>query len=233
MSTFDSRISGYGTEDPEQLLANPQNWRKHPQAQQNAMQGVLEEVGWVTNVIVNEVTGHVLDGHMRIQVAMRNGEREVPVTYVNLTEEEERIVLATYDPLGAMAQQDSKQLADLLAGIQDRANEDLQALLDKARQSALGGMTMDHTAKIVAGEATGRDSTQMMQEYTTTSVRQITLIFNEEDYLTALKIIKQLMDHTGEPTSAKAILWLLLAFEEDEGGYADDDTLDASFTELG
>jgi hypothetical protein len=36
-----SRIVGHGDEDPEQLLANPRNWRIHAKNQQDALIGVL------------------------------------------------------------------------------------------------------------------------------------------------------------------------------------------------
>ncbi len=42
-----NRIVGAGEEAPDQLLANPGNWRVHPKAQQDALAGALDEVGWV------------------------------------------------------------------------------------------------------------------------------------------------------------------------------------------
>jgi hypothetical protein len=51
-----SRITGSGTEAPDQLLANPANYRLHPKAQQEALAGVLDQVGWVQNVLVNKRT---------------------------------------------------------------------------------------------------------------------------------------------------------------------------------
>lgn len=65
-----SRIVGTGEEAPDQLLANPRNWRIHPKAQQDALAGVLSEVGWVQNVIVNQRTGYVIDGHARVALAI-------------------------------------------------------------------------------------------------------------------------------------------------------------------
>lgn len=56
-----NRIVGEGMEDADQLLANPRNWRIHPKAQQDALEGVLREVGWVQRVIVNQRTGFVVD----------------------------------------------------------------------------------------------------------------------------------------------------------------------------
>jgi hypothetical protein len=107
-----NRIVGHGEEDPEQLLANPRNWRIHPRAQQDALAGVLAEVGWVQDIIVNKRTGFVVDGHARVALAISAGE-PVPVVYVDLSEKEEALILATLDPLSAMAGTDE----DLLAGL--------------------------------------------------------------------------------------------------------------------
>lgn len=51
--SWHNRIVGTGEESPDQLLANPRNFRIHPKHQQDALEGVLNEVGWVDDVIVN------------------------------------------------------------------------------------------------------------------------------------------------------------------------------------
>lgn len=107
MTTWQNRIVGSGEEDPEQLLANPGNWRIHPKRQQDALSGVLDEVGWVDQIIVNQRTGHVVDGHLRVSLALRRNEPTVPVLYVDLSEAEEKLVLATLDPIAAMATADA------------------------------------------------------------------------------------------------------------------------------
>lgn len=112
--TWRNRIVGHGDEPLDQILFNPANWRVHPKAQQVALEGVLSEVGWVQDVIVNRTTGHLIDGHLRCQVAMRNGETTIPVVYVELTEDEEAIILASLDPLAAMAATDKVKLEELL-----------------------------------------------------------------------------------------------------------------------
>ena len=113
-----NRIVGSGDEPPEQLLANPKNWRLHPGAQRDALRGSLNEVGWVQQIMVNRTTGHVVDGHARVEEAISRGEPTVPVLYVELTEAEEQLILATLDPLAAMATAEKDALAALLAGIE-------------------------------------------------------------------------------------------------------------------
>jgi hypothetical protein len=90
-----SRIAGSGQEAPNQLLANPGNWRIHPKAQQAALAGALDTVGWVQQILVNQRSGFVVDGHARVALALSRGEASVPVLCVDLDPDEEALVLAT------------------------------------------------------------------------------------------------------------------------------------------
>jgi hypothetical protein len=114
-SAWRNRIVGSGTEAPDQLLANPHNFRRHPTHQQRALEGSLSEIGWVQQVVVNRTTSHIVDGHLRVEMALRSGEAEIPVLYVELSEAEEQIALLSLDPIAALATQDSAQLAALIA----------------------------------------------------------------------------------------------------------------------
>ena len=125
-----NRIVATGEESPDQLLANPANWRVHPKAQQDALASVLDEVGWVQRVIVNKTTSHVVDGHLRVALALSREEPTIPVSYVELSAAEEQMVLATFDPLAAMAATDKNKLAELLrqaeihdAGLREALND--------------------------------------------------------------------------------------------------------------
>jgi hypothetical protein len=111
-----NRIVGEAEVAAEQLLANPKNWRIHPKAQQEAIGELLSEVGWVQRVIVNERTGFVVDGHARVAMAISAGE-QVPILYVDLSEEEEALIIASLDPLSTMAVADEDLLAALVTGI--------------------------------------------------------------------------------------------------------------------
>lgn len=130
-----NRIVGSGIEAPDQLLANPLNWRIHPKAQQEALAGALDEVGWVQEVIVNQRTGHLVDGHLRVTLAMRRDEPSIPVKYVDLDEREEALVLATLDPISAQASADAAKLDELLRGV-STGSAALQDLLSELSASA-------------------------------------------------------------------------------------------------
>lgn len=116
---WQNRIVGTGTEAPDQLLANPKNWRIHPKAQQDGLESILDRVGWVQNVVVNRRTGFMVDGHLRVTLAMRRNEPEVPVVYVDLTPDEEDVVLASLDPLAMIARSDQTKLLELISGVSE------------------------------------------------------------------------------------------------------------------
>lgn len=118
---FKNRIIRRDTVDPSEVNLNERNWRIHTPEQVRALRAILGDVGWVTEVIWNERTGRLIDGEARIKLALESGEAEVPRTVVDLSEEEERLVLATFDPLSAMAATNWEALEKLIEGLPDIA----------------------------------------------------------------------------------------------------------------
>ncbi len=135
-----NRIVGYGEEAADQLLANPANWKIHPRYQQEALTDALGEIGWLRPVIVNRVTGNLLDGHLRVMLALKHGHTSVPVTYVELTEAEEKRILATIDPIAGMAETSAARLEQLLGKLQERSDL-LGDLLAGLAERAEAGLT--------------------------------------------------------------------------------------------
>jgi DNA modification methylase len=125
-----TRIVGTTDVPPSELVANPMNWRRHSVAQRDALGDVLGGVGWVQQVVRNRRTRHLIDGHLRVELANERGEPTVPVLDVDLSEDEERLVLATLDPIAAMAEAEASQLRELLERLEP-ADKGLQALLDE------------------------------------------------------------------------------------------------------
>src|SRR4029077_13021026 len=84
------------------LRPHPKNWRTHPEAQQNALRGILAEVGYVDALMVRALPDgslQIVDGHLRAETTP---DALVPVLVVDLDDQEAEKVLATFDPLGAM-----------------------------------------------------------------------------------------------------------------------------------
>jgi ParB-like chromosome segregation protein Spo0J len=127
------------------LKPNPKNWRTHPKAQQDALRGVLSEVGVADACLARELpdgTLMLIDGHLRAETL---GTGEVPVLVLDVNEAEADKLLATLDPLAAMADSDAVRLDELLRGI-DTGSDALQQLLSKTADAA--GLYQELTADI-------------------------------------------------------------------------------------
>jgi hypothetical protein len=137
VSTWRNRIVGEGQEDPAAITENPLNWRVHPKLQLESLEDTLSTIVWIQKPIINRNTGHLIDGHLRALSAAARGEPFVPVTYVELTEDEERAALASLDPMAGMAVMDGEKLTELLTDL-DMGGGELNALFDDLREQAEG-----------------------------------------------------------------------------------------------
>jgi hypothetical protein len=111
---FKIRITGFETKPASAFKFNPANWRRHGDAQRDALRTMLGDVGWVQGVIENKRTGNLIDGHARVEEALRDDPNQVvPYLVVDLSPAEEKAVLATLDPIGAMAESDPEAVDQL------------------------------------------------------------------------------------------------------------------------
>jgi len=141
LDVLKNRIIGYGEEDLDQILFNPDNFRLHPKKQQNALLKLFKKIGIVQNVIVNKRTGMLIDGHLRCQLAARQGQKKIPVTYVDLDKDEEILMLTTLDEIARQAEVDPDKLGDniddirgsgiLEDGVDDVIEDVLQDMMDE------------------------------------------------------------------------------------------------------
>lgn len=112
------------------LIANPKNFRGHPESQRKLLHAVLEEVGIAGVNLVRELPDGrlmLIDGHMRTDM---DPEEIWPVAVTDLDEEEADKILATFDPISAMASIDEEKHAELCAQISS-SHENMQAFLAK------------------------------------------------------------------------------------------------------
>jgi DNA modification methylase len=117
------------------LLANRSNWRRHPASQRAALRGVLEEIGYAAALIARrDADGglSLIDGHLRSDL---DPEQVVPVLVLDVDEQEADKLLATMDPIAALARPDPKALVDLLSRV-DTESEPLADLLEQLHRSA-------------------------------------------------------------------------------------------------
>lgn len=100
------------------LTPHPKNWRRHPDSQMRALADVLKDpsIGWAGACLYNELTGRLIDGHARCKAVAP--ETIVPVLIGSWSEEAEKKILLTLDPIGDLATADTAELDALLSEVE-------------------------------------------------------------------------------------------------------------------
>lgn len=213
--TWQNRIVAYTEIAPNILLPNAKNWRLHPDEQEQALQAILSEIGIVQNVIVNARTSkyrnedgqevipsedddllpyvdmefleaHLVDGHLRTGLAIKNNQPVVPVTLVDLTLEEEDAILATYDPVTEMAKVDAERLRDLHERFHVQ-NEQLQAMLAEIADRA--GI---YATEFVPLETDAIHAANPFSEKTYVARKQVSILYSlpeHEEFEAAIRVL--------------------------------------------
>jgi hypothetical protein len=123
-----------------ELIPNPKNWRTHPVSQKQALKGVLAEIGYADALIARETPDGLMliDGHLRAETTP---DSEVPVLVLDINEEEADLMLATLDPLAAMAESDDQSLRTLVNNLEIESvsvHEMLEGILEPLEESGNG-----------------------------------------------------------------------------------------------
>ena len=136
MSNYRNRIKALEFVSSADLVSHPGNWRDHPKAQADALKGVLAEVGIAGALLAyrSERQGGalvVIDGHLRKDAAPQRW----PVLILDVDDAEADYLLATHDPLAAMATADAGALDALLSSVHS-GEAAVQAMLAELAEGA-------------------------------------------------------------------------------------------------
>lgn len=125
-----SRIVGHENVSPDLIKAHVLNFRKHGDAQMKALRGSMDDMGWLKEILVSRRTNTIIDGHARWEEAKRRKLPFVPVTFVDLTKDEENKALALLDPITEMATRDDALFLKLLDSVKTD-NDSINEVLTK------------------------------------------------------------------------------------------------------
>ena len=188
-----------------QLLPNPKNWRTHPKAQQDALRGVLAEVGMADAVLARELPDGslmLIDGHLRAETV---ADAKVPVLVLDVTEDEADKLLATIDPLAAMAETDGAKFDELLRTV-NTSSEALQQMLAAQHEDHVRQQLRDIAA------AEGDDQGDEQDEPADTGYVQFSVPLTagqEHDVRSALRLAKKVFatESSGEALALAVAEW--------------------------
>jgi len=130
------RVQGLVRVRAGDLKAHPANWRRHPERQRAALRGLLRQVGYADALLARRDGDDLvlIDGHLRKSL---DPEQVVPVLVLDVSEAEADLLLATLDPLAALARADAPALAELLARVQASSGAVRHLLEEIARGAGL------------------------------------------------------------------------------------------------
>jgi len=128
LSPFKDRIKELRRVPARELLPHAQNWRRHSTSQRQALTAVLKDIGWADAVLAYQTTDglRLIDGHLRADISP---DAMVPVLVLDVDDQEALKLLATHDPLAAMAETDADMLRQVLEAAQ-LEDEALKRMLD-------------------------------------------------------------------------------------------------------
>lgn len=154
---MDIKIVDYGMADVESIIFNPDNWRIHPLYQQEMLRGLIDEIGYVDPIKVNVTTGNLVDGHLRVQVVNAMGVKEIPCVYIEVTEEEEKMLIMAFNTLPDFAAHDPEVLKRLIENTKTENEGILKLMQETSVKFNLDAFNMDEIDFSMFSEVTESD----------------------------------------------------------------------------
>jgi hypothetical protein len=131
------RVNQFRRVPARELLDNDGNPRRYPQAQRDALRGLLEQVGVAAALTAYYSVRHggqlvLIDGHCRKQ----DYDLDWPPLILDVNDAEADLLLASHDPLTALAEYDRGKLDGLLQSVRAKSPALLSVLKDLATKTA-------------------------------------------------------------------------------------------------
>lgn len=151
-----------------EILPHPMNWRTHPVEQLDALRSLMAEIGFTTPVLVRKLESgqfQALDGHARIETLP--AEHQVDCVVVDCDEKTALKILATHDPVSAMAGKDMEMLERLSSEIEFVNPAAQQLLTDLLTVDAVEGDEEEPAAEEDDGDAVIASQFQILINFET------------------------------------------------------------------
>jgi len=125
---YRSRIREFVPSYPtSQLIEHPENWRVHPETQKRLLSSLMARHGKIDAILCYDSQKYggrvIIDGHQRSGM-----DESFPVLVLDVTDEEAKEILLTYNPLAEMAEANQDQVEALASQISGLAAEERKAV---------------------------------------------------------------------------------------------------------
>ena len=212
MSEIETHCNHTKMEDLVNLIPHPQNPNKHTDKQIALLAKVIKHTGWRSPIVVSKKSGFIVAGHCRLEAAKLLDADKVPIEEQDFkTEAEEYAHLVADNRIAEL----SNLAADLTLDILQKLKEDdsfdleLSGYTDDEFQALL-----DVTSPLSNEEVKeGKTIEDYKVDFDNTTLRQITLIFQEEEYVGVLEKINAIREAKGLETNTEAVSEALNAYK--------------------
>ena len=187
--------------DPEKLLPYPQNVKTHTKAQISGIAESMKKFGFYAPIVIDEKK-NVIIGHGRLEAAKTLKLKEVPVIKEKNLSDEDIRALRILDNRISESEWDIDNLKLEMENLKEWDFDNFDVNLDDIYQPKLQDINIDI------------DSTdEKMKAYLEGSVKQITLVFSNEEFERTLQRMEQAGKELDADSNTEVLLKLLDFYE--------------------
>ena len=214
MSEIETHCNHTKMEDLVNLIPHPQNPNKHTDKQIALLAKVIKHTGWRSPIVISKKSGFIVAGHCRLEAAKLLDADKVPIEEQDFkTEAEEYAHLVADNRIAELSNLAADLTLDILQKLKEDDSFDLelsgytddefQALFDVTKP-------VDYSDPEVPKDKTLKEWKDV---YDSTNLRQITLIFQEEEFAGILEKINAIREAKGLETNTEAVSEALNAYK--------------------
>lgn len=138
MSDINDLVKEFKRIPASKISKNPRNWRRHPDEQREAFRGMVDKVGFAGACLVRHLGRgkyELIDGELRLDEVGGDMSGGVPCLVIDVDEAGADALLASVDPISAMAGSDLDALEELMSSVDLSDIEPLESYLDDLASS--------------------------------------------------------------------------------------------------
>lgn len=199
--------------DPDTLKPFAGNPREHSTRNIQDIQRSIKKFGFTNPILVRKEDHMVIAGHGRLQSAQELGVEEVPVIFLDFSENDAKLYSVTDNRTGETSEWDHMALTDLLEELGTQDHLDLE-------DSGFDALELDQLL-----EETGFEGPEVEERPTDdlggfnitdfqNTVKQLILYFDGSEYPEILERLDQAREAEGLPDNSQLFLELLKFYEE-------------------
>ena len=200
-------------EDVVNLVPHPQNPNKHPDKQIALLAKVIRHSGWRSPVVVSKRSGFIVSGHGRLEAAKLLNVAQVPIEEQAFKNEADEFAhLVADNRIAELSNLSSSETFDILNKLKEDkfdleitgyTYDEFEALMELSKP-------LDYSNDPGDPKGTVEDKKEI---YDNTTLRQITLIYSEEEYDEVLGLIGRIRDLGEMESNTEAVTAAIRAYK--------------------